>query len=295
MHRIDSDSVEENAHGEGKNGFRAGNPGLTGATALTPAWCNAVQEEPANVIEASGLPLDKNNNFQLLAAIRIIAAQVAAPLLDVLKKLFGGFNLLEPTETNGILAGDFNKKANLNSFTTPGVYGVWNSETTLDQIKGYWMVRVNTIGDEILQECTDYWDGQRRYLRRYKAGVWQETRIVDANYLQTALANMNSSEDFERRVMAIISAYNANPVGKFAYFASDYDSEAQRMVDGVRVWLRCNVAVSFDAATYPMLAIIYPSLVVPAQADQTREVSTGTDNDTETETYGYVFIRALDA
>ena len=65
MHRIDSATARQNLNGTGKNGFHD-NADLPNqdATYLTPAWCNTVQEEVANVIEGLGTPLDKLDNKQ---------------------------------------------------------------------------------------------------------------------------------------------------------------------------------------------------------------------------------------
>ena len=70
MHRIDSATAREDANGIGKKGF-SDNADLPqhDATYVTPDWCNAVQEEIANVIEMSGIELDKNNNTQLAQAV----------------------------------------------------------------------------------------------------------------------------------------------------------------------------------------------------------------------------------
>lgn len=67
MHRIDSATARQNLNGAGKNGFHD-NADLPNqdATYLTPAWCNTVQEEVANVIEGFGGALDKLDNKQLL-------------------------------------------------------------------------------------------------------------------------------------------------------------------------------------------------------------------------------------
>ena len=66
VHLIDSPT----AQAPGK--FVAGNPLASPpvlATQLSPAWCNMLQEELANVVLAAGLPFDKANNGQLLLAI----------------------------------------------------------------------------------------------------------------------------------------------------------------------------------------------------------------------------------
>lgn len=38
----------------------------------TPEWFNTMQEEIANVVLAAGLPLDKNDNTQLITAIETL-------------------------------------------------------------------------------------------------------------------------------------------------------------------------------------------------------------------------------
>ena len=70
MHRIDSTTAREDKNGVGKTGF-SDNVDLPqhDATYMTPEWCNAVQEEIANVIEAVGGTLNKNDNNQLATAI----------------------------------------------------------------------------------------------------------------------------------------------------------------------------------------------------------------------------------
>ena len=70
MHRIDSINARNNQNGTGKKGFHD-NADLSGqdATYVTPAWCNAQQEEIANVIESSGIALNKDDNSQLLKAL----------------------------------------------------------------------------------------------------------------------------------------------------------------------------------------------------------------------------------
>lgn len=63
MHKIDSNTA--------KNGkFVSGNPSTgTKATQFTADWCNAVQDEIANVVTGSGASLNKNTNNQLYGAI----------------------------------------------------------------------------------------------------------------------------------------------------------------------------------------------------------------------------------
>ncbi|MCY4753244.1 tail fiber protein [Pelomonas aquatica] len=65
MHRIDGPAAAPGGH------FTDGDPN-TGvpATIVSQAWAEAVQEELAGVIEATGAALAKPNNTQLLAAIK---------------------------------------------------------------------------------------------------------------------------------------------------------------------------------------------------------------------------------
>jgi hypothetical protein len=74
VHRIDTDTREEDKHGSGKDGFTGGDPQAAIApTDLSPDWCDAVQEEIAHVVEEAGLALSKADHDQLLEAIRIHA------------------------------------------------------------------------------------------------------------------------------------------------------------------------------------------------------------------------------
>lgn len=70
MLRINTINAILNCFGEGKAGFGAGNPTTgTKATYLSADWCNSIQEEIANVVEASGTELDPPDRTQLLTAI----------------------------------------------------------------------------------------------------------------------------------------------------------------------------------------------------------------------------------
>ncbi len=79
MHRIDTPSASANANGTGRAGFTDGDPGTTPRTIVDDDWLNAVQEEPATVIERSGQTLIKVNKSQLWNAIE-------------LPRLFGAFS-----------------------------------------------------------------------------------------------------------------------------------------------------------------------------------------------------------
>jgi hypothetical protein len=80
MFRIDTLTKVLDLFGLGKPGFRDGNRALAvPATDFSAAWCNDVQEEICNVIEAAGIVLDANNRSQLLQAIQqfVVGAQKA--------------------------------------------------------------------------------------------------------------------------------------------------------------------------------------------------------------------------
>lgn len=83
MHRIDGPGVAPGGL------FTEGNP-TTGtiATTVKADWCNAIQEELVNVVEAGGLALDKANNEQLLTAIRALLNAVRTPVGTVLSGYF---------------------------------------------------------------------------------------------------------------------------------------------------------------------------------------------------------------
>ncbi len=71
MHRIDTPTAQRDKFGAGKNGFTNGDPS-TGrrATDLNSDMWDAVQEEIANAIELTGIPLDKSRHNQLYLAIQ---------------------------------------------------------------------------------------------------------------------------------------------------------------------------------------------------------------------------------
>lgn len=74
MHRIDhptAAAVMPTPAAPGTPGFFTNGSPSTGVPATIPGadWANAIQEEIAAVVEAAAIPLDKDNNSQLLAAI----------------------------------------------------------------------------------------------------------------------------------------------------------------------------------------------------------------------------------
>lgn len=78
MHRIDTSTAQKDKFGAGKNGFTGGNP-QTGElpTALDAPFFDSLQEELSGVIEAAGIVLKKDDNAQLLQAIRKMLTDLA--------------------------------------------------------------------------------------------------------------------------------------------------------------------------------------------------------------------------
>lgn len=91
MESIQSSNKVADMFGAGTHGFGPGAPGAGQvATYLTPDWCNGVQQEIINVIQAAGLTPDGGNLAQLLTAlqalfgagIRYYATGIALPTSD---------------------------------------------------------------------------------------------------------------------------------------------------------------------------------------------------------------------
>lgn len=73
MKRIDTTNAVADLFGAGKPGFGPGNPSTnTPATFLDEEWCNHIQEEIANFIEASGAALDPSKKDQMKTALQSI-------------------------------------------------------------------------------------------------------------------------------------------------------------------------------------------------------------------------------
>ena len=84
MQRIDTPNRALALYGAGKDGFKDGNLSLgVNPTEFDAAWCNAVQEEIASVVESTGVALDPTSRTQLYAAIqKLIEMRVGDYALD---------------------------------------------------------------------------------------------------------------------------------------------------------------------------------------------------------------------
>ncbi|WP_323936160.1 hypothetical protein [Aeromonas veronii] len=75
MHRIDTPSRQKDKFGSGKDGFTRGDPQTgTPATEVSADILDTMQEEICAVVEEAGISLDKENNSQLLSAIKKLAS-----------------------------------------------------------------------------------------------------------------------------------------------------------------------------------------------------------------------------
>jgi hypothetical protein len=80
MDRINTPNAVPDGNGPGKRGFRDGNKAEGIApTEFNALHCNLSQEEICNVIEGAGIPLDHEDDTQLLEAIELIAESKASP------------------------------------------------------------------------------------------------------------------------------------------------------------------------------------------------------------------------
>ncbi|MET3461297.1 hypothetical protein [Variovorax atrisoli] len=77
MDFIQTSNKQVDKFGPGKHGFSAGNPGLgVLATYLSNLWCDMLQQEIVNVVEAAGLTANPAVMTQLLQAIKLNSALV---------------------------------------------------------------------------------------------------------------------------------------------------------------------------------------------------------------------------
>lgn len=77
MQRITGDSVDPDLHGNGKDGFREGSPGITSPTLVTQEWLNAHQEEAARLVEKAIVQLNPASNEQMHEAVEKMASLMA--------------------------------------------------------------------------------------------------------------------------------------------------------------------------------------------------------------------------
>ncbi len=251
MHRIDTPTAQKDKFGQGKNGFTNGDP-ATGrrATDLNSDMWDAVQEEVCTVIEAAGIPLSKGEHTQLHAAIdRLIAEQVKTRLeknqngADIPDKSLFVRNIgALPANGTAVAANRLASRGALPALT--GTTRGSDSGLIMGEVynNGYPtqygnILRLTGTGDG---EILIGWSGTNgapapAYIRSHRD-------TADAEWSEWAMlyTTINPPPD-------------SHPVGAAIAWPSDATPAGYALMQGQ----------SFDKSAYPLLAIAYPSGVIP--------------------------------
>ncbi|EGP6031456.1 tail fiber protein [Salmonella enterica] len=251
MHRIDTPTAQKDKFGQGKNGFTNGDP-ATGrrATDLNSDMWDAVQEEVCTVIEAAGIPLSKGEHTQLHAAIdRLIAEQVKTRLeknqngADIPDKSLFVRNIgALPANGTAVAANRLASRGALPALT--GTTRGSDSGLIMGEVynNGYPtqygnILRLTGTGDG---EILIGWSGVNgapapAYIRSHRD-------TADAEWSEWAMfyTSLNPPPD-------------SYPVGAVIAWPSDATPAGYALMQGQ----------SFDKSAYPLLAIAYPSGVIP--------------------------------
>ncbi|EDK8656563.1 tail fiber protein [Salmonella enterica] len=251
MHRIDTPTAQKDKFGQGKNGFTNGDP-ATGrrATDLNSDMWDAVQEEVCTVIEAAGIPLSKGEHTQLHAAIdRLIAEQVKTRLeknqngADIPDKSLFVRNIgALPANGTAVAANRLASRGRLPALT--GTTRGSDSGLIMGEVcnNGYPtqygnILRLTGTGDG---EILIGWSGVNgapapAYIRSHRD-------TADAEWSEWAMfyTSLNPPPD-------------SYPVGAAIAWPSDATPAGYALMQGQ----------SFDKSAYPLLAIAYPSGVIP--------------------------------
>ncbi len=251
MHRIDTPTAQKDKFGQGKNGFTNGDP-ATGrrATDLNSDMWDAVQEEVCTVIEAAGIPLSKGEHTQLHAAIgRLIYEQVKTRLeknqngADIPDKSLFVRNIgALPANGTAVAANRLASRGALPALT--GTTRGSDSGLIMGEVynNGYPtqygnILRLTGTGDG---EILIGWSGVNgapapAYIRSHRD-------TADAEWSEWAMfyTTLNPPPD-------------SHPVGAAIAWPSDATPAGYALMQGQ----------SFDKSAYPLLAIAYPSGIIP--------------------------------
>ncbi|ECD6618555.1 tail fiber protein [Salmonella enterica subsp. enterica] len=251
MHRIDTPTAQKDKFGQGKNGFTNGDP-ATGrrATDLNSDMWDAVQEEVCTVIEAAGIQLSKGEHTQLHAAIgRLIDEQVKTRLeknqngADIPNKPLFVQNIgALPANGTAVAANRLASRGALPALT--GATRGSDSGLIMGEVynNGYPtqygnILRLTGTGDG---EILIGWSGVNgapapAYIRSHRD-------TADAEWSEWAMfyTSLNPPPD-------------SYPVGAAIAWPSDATPAGYALMQGQ----------SFDKPAYPLLAIAYPSGVIP--------------------------------
>ncbi|EHI7576145.1 tail fiber protein [Salmonella enterica] len=251
MHRIDTPTAQKDKFGQGKNGFTNGDP-ATGrrATDLNSDMWDAVQEEVCTVIEAAGIPLSKGEHTQLHAAIgRLIDEQVKTRLeknqngADIPNKPLFVQNIgALPASGTAVAANRLASRGALPALT--GTTRGSDSGLIMGEVynNGYPtpygnILRLTGTGDG---EILIGWSGTNgapapAYIRSHRD-------TADAEWSEWAMlyTTLNPPPD-------------SHPVGAAIAWPSDATPAGYALMQGQ----------TFDKSAYPLLAIAYPSGIIP--------------------------------
>lgn len=251
MHRIDTPTAQKDKFGQGKNGFTNGDP-ATGrrATDLNSDMWDAVQEEVCTVIEAAGIQLSKGEHTQLHAAIgRLIDEQVKTRLeknqngADIPDKSLFVRNIgALPANGTAVAANRLASRGALPALT--GTTRGSDSGLIMGEVynNGYPtqygnILRLTGTGDG---EILIGWSGTNgapapAYIRSHRD-------TADAEWSEWAMlyTTLNPPPD-------------SHPVGAAIAWPSDATPAGYALMQGQ----------SFDKSAYPLLAIAYPSGIIP--------------------------------
>ncbi|EHM7581708.1 tail fiber protein [Salmonella enterica] len=251
MHRIDTPTAQKDKFGQGKNGFTNGDP-ATGrrATDLNSDMWDAVQEEVCTVIEAAGIPLSKGEHTQLHAAIgRLIDEQVKTRLeknqngADIPDKSLFVRNIgALPANGTAVAANRLVSRGALPALTGTtrgGDNGLIMGEVYNNGYPTQYgnVLRLTGTGDG---EILIGWSGTNgapapAYIRSHRD-------TADAEWSEWAMlyTTLNPPPD-------------SHPVGAPIAWPSDATPAGYALMQGQ----------TFDKNVYPLLAIAYPSGVIP--------------------------------
>ena len=176
MRRIATPTRHLNKFGPGRDGFANGDP-IAGvpSTDLEAEWFDAIQEEIAAVAEFGGIPLNPNDNKQLLQAIqRIYQLQKQQTPNDTTDG-----RLLTVGKAFGLGAVNHLGQVDLDSVLTSQIASQWNSAwATIDKHypvagisgTGSLVVVASGNGDIVTQQYTTFSDAQT-YTRSCSLGT----------------------------------------------------------------------------------------------------------------------------
>ena len=283
MHRIDTPTAQTDKFGAGKNGFTRGNP-QTGvpATALDDDYFDAIQEEIARVIESTGAPLNKNNRAQLLAAINTLIAN-------------GGTNFLKKTNNLSEIK-DAGPTAVAQTLTNLGLTGIGIGLPTQPTIANFdFQTFAFTSGANYAVSSSTWINVPVEVV--YPTGIIISITVISvpgSNVILKLVPHVSSAGKFNTyyvrmagtvgsRTIYVIQDWNsANPIpiagGGTGATTTDGAIANLELGEGSLApigvplpypqatapsgYLKCNGS-SFSTTTYPRLALMYPSGVLP--------------------------------